>query len=90
MFFKKNNDFIKIFITVAICATIIITAAIVGAYVYHLNDRNRMSQNIENAINKGIDPISVKCAYETQVNSTCIAYAATAAARAKWTPHQTN
>ena len=42
-----------------------------------------MSQNIENAINKGVDPISVKCAYETTVNSTCIAYAATAAAKAK-------
>ena len=48
-----------------------------------MNDRNRMSQNIENAINKGVDPISVKCAYETTVNSTCIAYAATAAAKAK-------
>lgn len=79
----KNGDGIKVFITIAICATIIGTTAIIGGYMYHVNDRNRMSQNIENAINKGIDPISVKCAYETSVNSTCIAYAATAAAKSK-------
>ena len=80
---NMNENGVKIFITIAVCATIIVTTAIIGGYYYNMNDRNRMSQNIENAINKGVDPISVKCAYETTVNSTCIAYAATAAAKAK-------
>jgi hypothetical protein len=78
-----DKNVIGIFVTVSICLTVIITTAIIGAYMYNLNDRNRMSQNIENAINKGLDPISVKCAYETSVNTTCIAYAATIAAKAK-------
>lgn len=78
-----NNNAIGLFVTVAICLTIIISTAIIGGYMYNLNDRNRMSQNIENAINKGLDPISVKCAYETAVNTTCIAYAATIAAKVK-------
>jgi len=33
-----------------------------------------MAKNIEAAIAKGVDPLSVKCAYETNVNSVCIAY----------------
>ncbi|MFZ9878482.1 MAG: hypothetical protein ACO3EG_08085 [Chitinophagaceae bacterium] len=36
-----------------------------------------MAKNIEAAIAKGVDPLSVKCAYETQPNSVCIAYSMT-------------
>jgi hypothetical protein len=42
--------------------------------VYNVNDRNNMAKNIEAAIAKGVDPLSVKCAYETSVNSVCIAH----------------
>jgi pyruvate/oxaloacetate carboxyltransferase len=45
--------------------------------MYNINDRNNMAKNIEAAIAKGIDPISVKCAYEVNPNATCITYAAT-------------
>ena len=34
-------------------------------------------KNIEAAIAKGVDPVSVKCAYETSSNPICITYAAT-------------
>jgi hypothetical protein len=34
-----------------------------------------MAKNIEAAIAKGVDPLSVKCAYETHTNPTCITYA---------------
>jgi hypothetical protein len=47
--------------------------------MYNMNDRNNMSKNIEAAITKGVDPLSVKCAYEVQPNAICITYAATAA-----------
>ena len=32
-------------------------------------------KTIEAAIVKGVDPLSVKCAYETSTNPTCITYA---------------
>ena len=54
--------------------TIISCTAIIGIIVYSLNDRNNMAKNIEAAIAKGVDPLSVKCAYETHPNSVCIAY----------------
>lgn len=34
-----------------------------------------MERNIESAIVKGIDPIAVKCAYESHSSNLCIAYA---------------
>lgn len=49
---------------------------IIGGYMYNLNDRNNMAKNIEAAIAKGVDPLSVKCAYETSSNSVCVALAA--------------
>jgi hypothetical protein len=45
--------------------------------MYNLNDRNNMAKNIEAAISKGVDPLAVKCAYETNSNSVCITLAAT-------------
>lgn len=60
--------------TVIVCATIVILTLIVGAFLFHLNDRNNMAKNIEQAINKGIDPISVKCTYDSYQSSTCVAY----------------
>ena len=65
-----NKDF------TSICITLIITiCSTVAAYtIYNINDRNNMAKNIESAIQKGIDPISVKCAYETNANAVCIAY----------------
>jgi len=43
--------------------------------MYNINDRNNMARNIEAAIQKGVDPISVKCAYETDAKPVCMAYA---------------
>jgi hypothetical protein len=53
----------------------VICTAIIGAIIYNINDRNNMAKNIEAAIAKGVDPLSVKCAYEIGTNPTCITYA---------------
>lgn len=66
----------KDLLTVAISLTIITCTLIIGGYLYNLNDRNNMAKNIEAAIAKGVDPLSVKCAYETNSNSVCVALAA--------------
>jgi len=61
-------------ITVIICITLTMCSCIAALTIYNINDRNNMAKNIESAIQKGIDPISVKCAYETNANAVCIAY----------------
>jgi hypothetical protein len=45
--------------------------------MYYLNDRKLMAANIENAITKGIDPLSVRCSYARDYDVICVAYAAT-------------
>ena len=64
-------------LSVIVAATIIVCTAMVSTVLYNLNDRNNMSKNIEAAISKGVDPLSVKCAYEVTSNAICITYAAT-------------
>ena len=67
----------KELITLCISVIIVLCTAIIGIIVYNVNDRNNMAKNIEAAIAKGVDPLSVKCAYETSANPICITYAAT-------------
>ena len=74
---KESYDMNKDLITICVSAVIIISTAIMGLIVYNINDRNNMAKNIEAAIAKGVDPLSVKCAYETNSNPICITYAAT-------------
>jgi len=64
----------KEFTTVMVCLTVAACAAIAAFSIYNVNDRNNMAKNIDSAIQKGVDPISVKCAYETNANAVCIAY----------------
>ena len=71
--FNMNKDLI----TICISVVIVLCTAIIGGIVYNTNDRNNMAKNIEAAIAKGVDPLSVKCAYETNSNPICITYAAT-------------
>jgi len=68
---KKSTELI----TVIVCITIAVCSIVVGTFLANINDRNNMAKNIEAAIQKGVDPISVKCSYETNPTSTCIAYA---------------
>jgi hypothetical protein len=67
----------KELVTFIVCASIVLLAAIGGGVIYNTNDRNNMAKNIEAAINKGIDPLSVKCAYDTNSSTTCTVYSAT-------------
>jgi hypothetical protein len=48
---------------------------IISVSLNYINDRNNMAKNVEAAINKGVDPLAVKCAYETNPTATCISYA---------------
>jgi len=69
---KLTSDFR----TVVISGTIIVVAAIIGIAIYQINDRTLMSKNIDNAIAKGVDPLSVRCSYADGRDMICVAYGA--------------
>jgi hypothetical protein len=71
---KEPYKMQKEILTVIVCITVAVCSSIAAFTIYNLNDRNNMAKNIESAIQKGIDPITVKCAYETNTNAVCIAY----------------
>lgn len=56
--------------------TIVLLSIIVAVSVYAMNDRKLMAANIENAIAKGIDPLTVRCSYARDYDTICIAHAA--------------
>lgn len=59
-----------------ICGSIIMLSVITGIGLYLINDRQLMAKNIETAISKGIDPLSVRCSYAIGSDIICVAYAA--------------
>lgn len=63
------------FITIVVCVMIMCMTGIISVSLNYINDRNNMAKNVEAAINKGVDPLAVKCAYETNPTATCISYA---------------
>lgn len=69
---EDKNDFRNI----VIATTIVIVSAILGVVVYNVNDRILMSKNIDNAIAKGVDPLSVRCSFADGKDMICVAYGA--------------
>jgi hypothetical protein len=59
-----------------ICGTIILFCTIAAITIYNLEENKLKSQNIEQAIIKGIDPLSVRCSYANSNDMLCVAYAA--------------
>lgn len=64
----------KEFLTMTVCLAILAGSMIAGITIYSINDRNNFSKNMETAIMKGVDPLSVKCSYEQTPTATCITY----------------
>ena len=70
MNFKQQN--VYVFFGGLLALIILI---IVAFWNYKLNENNLMSQNIQNAMAKGIDPLSVRCTYAADTDNICLAYA---------------
>ena len=56
--------------------TLVLFSIIAAICIYGLNDRKLMAANIENAISKGIDPLTVRCSYAKSDDIICITHAA--------------
>ena len=67
---KRSNDIIVVAITIVFLTTI------TAVCYYAMSDRKLMAANIENAIAKGIDPLTVRCSYVRDYDTICIAHAA--------------
>jgi len=70
------SEVLKDIKTLVIALAIVVISAIIGATYYNVNDRILMSKNIDSAIAKGLDPISVRCSFVTNTDTVCVAYAA--------------
>lgn len=70
----KNSSNTTVITTTIVCIMILALSGIISISLNYINDRNNMARNIEAAISKGVDPLSVKCAYETNPTATCITY----------------
>lgn len=72
------NDILKIFnnyFWLGLSVTIIVVSGIISAVNYYNKSNELMAQNIETAISKGLDPLSVRCSYAFSTDNICVAYA---------------
>jgi hypothetical protein len=58
-----------------LCVAIIVVAAIVSLTIHYGHQASLKAQNIESAIEKGIDPFSVRCSYASDRDMICLSYA---------------
>ena len=74
---EKKMDNKASFITLIVGVVIMTVTAIVSVGYYNIQKDINMKSNIESAIVKGIDPLSVRCAYSSGYDQVCMAYALT-------------
>jgi hypothetical protein len=70
------SELLKDIKTLVISLATVIISVVIAATYYNVNDRILMSKNIDSAIAKGLDPISVRCSFVTNTDTVCVAYAA--------------
>lgn len=63
-------------VTFIVSAALVLIVAIGSIGYYNIQDRTLMASNIESAIAKGVDPLSVRCSYANGSDTVCVAYAA--------------
>jgi hypothetical protein len=63
-------------ITGIISVGLVLITAIGSIGYYNIQDRTLMASNLESAIAKGVDPLSVRCSYVSGTDTVCVAYAA--------------
>ncbi len=71
---EKFNEFK----TIILCGCIVVLTLIVAGAWYNIHDRTLMAENMNAAIAKGIDPLSVRCSYVQSHDLICVAFAASA------------
>lgn len=73
---SESNGDLSVIKSGIVAVGLTMIAMVVGVSIYNVNDRSLMAKNIDSAIAKGLDPISVRCSYVTNTDTICVAYAA--------------
>jgi hypothetical protein len=55
--------------------TLMVITLVISVCYYSLKKDELMSKNIDTAVEKGIDPLAVRCSYSSRDDIICIAYA---------------
>ena len=63
-------------IIILACLTVLGVAIIYSITYYSIVDRKLMAENIQSAIEKSVDPLSVRCSYAQSTDNICSIYAA--------------
>ena len=69
------KDYFNTYNVSILCVMIIAVAAIVSITIHYGHQATLKAQNIETAIEKGIDPFSVRCSYASDRDLICLTYA---------------
>lgn len=66
---KENN-------VVTVVGIVIVVLAAIGSIAhFNIEERKLMAANIESAVQKGIDPLSVRCSYAKSDDVVCVTFA---------------
>lgn len=57
---------------------IVIMSIIISITIHHIHENSLKAQNMTTAIEKGIDPLAVRCSYAHSQDIICVAFAASA------------
>ena len=72
------KEAVKVSAIFFVCLTIVLLSITGGVAYYYAHDRLLMSKNVSEAIEKGIDPLSVRCSYAKSDDIICVAFASSA------------
>jgi hypothetical protein len=67
----------KLMRDISVIIAVVLLAAIFSISYVEYNRSILMSTNIQNAIDKGIDPLAVRCSYSAKEDVVCALYAGT-------------
>lgn len=67
---RLNSNIITI-----LCLSGLLVMVLFAFTTYKMRDRELMSKNINEAITKGIDPLTVRCSYASETDNICVAFA---------------
>jgi GTP cyclohydrolase I len=67
---KVNSNIVTI-----VCLSALLSMVLYAFTSYKMRDRELMSKNIQEAISKGIDPLTVRCSYASENDNICVAFA---------------
>ena len=54
---------------------IILLSIIISITAFKIHDRDLMSKSIDSAIEKGVNPMAVRCSYASETDAVCVAFA---------------